>query len=247
MIKNSQKIIVRRSLWLALLFALLVIVPLAMFEGEDWVFALSFVAIIAFFSSLVVAWMFHARAKKLQALIDKEELLASWKLSAIQQANYANYLFEAQKSKNRAIFTVMVFMFVVIFGIFIAVIEEDAKMPMFLTMVGSIGFLSLFAFGMPYYYYRTNARGDGEVLIGAKYAYINGYFHNWDFPLSGLSDVKVIQKPFYGIHVVYYYTDRTLKHSHEMYIPANEDSDLESIIEKMLQANPKTRKRKVLQ
>jgi hypothetical protein len=82
-------------------------------------------------------------------------------------------------------------------------------------------------------------KGDGNILIGAKYAYINGYFHNWDFPLSGLSMVKAINEPFYGIYLSYYYTDRTLRHSEEIYIPSNKEVDLEKLIIKLNKLNAK--------
>ena len=242
--QNTQDIIVKKSLYIALFSALLTILPPIIVGGADWIFALGFVSIIAFFSSLGVAWMFHARAKKLQSLIDGERLLARWQLDSQQKERYVNYMFEAQRSKNKALFTIMVVMFVLIFGIFIAVIEDDAKMPMFIMMVGSIVFLSFFALGMPYYYRQSNRKGDGEILIGDKFAYVNGYFHNWDFPLSGLSDVKVIDEPFYGISLSYYYTDRTLRNYYQMLIPANQDIELEKVIETMLEANPKVKKKK---
>ncbi|MBN2826256.1 MAG: hypothetical protein JXQ76_13075 [Campylobacterales bacterium] len=241
-IKNSQKIIVKRTLYVALFSLMITIIPPMALGGADWIFALSFVGIIAFFSSLGVAWMYHARANKLQSLIDEEELIARWRLSPEQKAKYAQQMFEAQKAKNKILFSIMVVMFVIIFTPFILFGDEDARMPMFLSMVGFIAFLSIFAFGMPYYYRRSNLNSDGEILIGGKYAYVDGHFHNWDFPLSGLEDVKVIQKPFYGIHLRYYYTDRTLRNSFEMNIPANEDRELESVIAKMLEANPKVKK-----
>ena len=92
---------------------------------------------------------------------------------------------------------------------------------------------------MPQYYKYQNLKNDGKVLIGAKFAYINGYFHNWDFVLSGLSKVKVMRQPFYGINLVYYYTDRTLNNSEELFIPANENENLDELVSilKMKNAN----------
>ncbi|RUA12376.1 MAG: hypothetical protein DSY82_01445, partial [Flavobacteriia bacterium] len=130
------------------------------------------------------------------------------------------------------------FIAIIVFGIFILVIDEG-KMAMFLILLGLIAFLAAFAFGMPFYYRFKNLRGDGKILLGAKYAYINGYFHNWDFPLSGLSKVKPIKDPFYGINLIYYYTDRTLKNSEELFIPANEDIDIKALVEQLKKANKK--------
>ena len=97
----------------------------------------------------------------------------------------------------------------------------------FVIIIGSV-VLIVFAASkfFPYYYYRRNMKGDRQILIGKKYAYLNGIFHNWDFPLSGLKKVKVIKKPFYGLSFTYYYTDRTWQNTEELEIPAPENIDL---------------------
>ncbi|MBN2823773.1 MAG: hypothetical protein JXQ76_00495 [Campylobacterales bacterium] len=242
-IPNTQKIIVKRSLQVALFFALFSLIIPMVFEGSGWVYASSFIGIWIFLTALVVAWMYHSRAKKFQTLIDGTKLIAKWQLSPHQKAKYAQQMFETQKAKNKILFSIMVVMFVIIFLPFILFGDEDAQMPMFLMMIGFIAFISIFAFGMPYYYRQSNLNADGEIMIGTKFAYVDGYFHNWDFPLSGLEEIKMIHQPFYGLYLRYYYTDKTLRNNFEMQIPANEEMELESIIEKMLEANPKTNKK----
>ena len=76
-------------------------------------------------------------------------------------------------------------------------------------------------------------KGDGNVLIGKKFAYINGFFHNWDFPLSGIKKVKIVEKPFYGLFIQYYYTDRTLINTEELTIPAPKDIDLQMVLNEL--------------
>ena len=214
----------------------------------DWspiagVWAISFVSFFLFISSLVVMWMFRGRSERLQTLISGENLLAEWTLTPEQKEKYINYFYEQEKGKNMAILFSISFVAIIVFGIFILVIDEGK-----LFMLGVLGalilFLSFFAFVMPIYYRHSNQKGDGKILIGAKYAYINGYFHNWDFVLSGLSKIKIIKEPFYGIYLIYYYTDRTLKHSEEIFIPANEDVDLEGLIQSMNELNPKRKRKK---
>ena len=157
--------------------------------------------------------------------------------------NYINYFYEQEKEKNRAILFSISLISVIIFGIFILVIDEG-KLAMFGVWIALMLFLSFFAFIMPIYYRNSNRKKDGRILIGAKYASINGYFHNWDFILSGLSRIKIIKEPFYGINLVYYYTDRTFRHSEEIFIPANEEIDLETLVASMRELNPKTRRKK---
>jgi len=243
-LKNSQNTIVKRLLIAAFIFAILTLLPLAGWEPDfDAAAALSIVSFWLCITSLLVAWIFHNRFKKLQTLMSGESLLAAWTLTPFMKENYTNYRFSQEKEKNAAVFTVVFVISTVIFGLFILFMDEGK-----LFMLGIFGtlilFLSLFAFGMPYYYRYTNQKGDGKILIGAKYAYINGYFHNWDFPLSGLSKVKIMKKPFYGIDLIYYYTDRTLQHSEELFIPANEDMELESLVQSLRELNQRRGRRK---
>ena len=227
-LENNQNSIVKNMLIASSIFGILMMLPFSGIEFFEKSFALSFISMWLFVSSLVIAWMFRGRAKRLQSLISGDSLLANWELDMDMKREYVDYFFVQEKEKNIAIFTVISIMATIIFGMFILVID-DGKLFMFLTLIFLILFIALFAFGMPYYYRYSNLKGDGKVLIGKKYAYINGYFHNWDFPLSGLSDVKIMKKPFNGIRIVYYYTDRTLKHSEELFIPANKNIDLNKL------------------
>lgn len=200
--------------------------------------AIAFISFFIVLSSIVIGYMFKSRKEKKQTLISGENLLAEWTLTSEQKENYASYLFEHEKNKNTFILYSISAIAIVVFGIFILVIDEG-KLFMFLVLIGLILFLASFAYGMPYYYKIRNTKGDGKILIGAKYAYINGYFHNWDFPLSGLKKIKIIENPFHGIYLVYYYTDRTLSHSEELFIPAPKNINLKELIATLKELNTK--------
>jgi len=233
-LKNNQTSITKK-LWYAAGFFLLIII-IAFMEIIAIHPAIVFLSFFFFLSSIVIGFMFRSREKKLQSLISGENLLAAWTLNAAQKKAYVKYLFENEKGRNMGILTIISVISVVIFGIFILVIDEG-KLFMFLVLVGLIIFLSFFAFGMPRYYRYKNSKNDGNILIGAKFAYINGFFHNWDFVLSGLSKVKIIKTPFYGINLTYYYTDRTFHHSEELFIPANEGENLEVLVAVLKEKN----------
>jgi len=235
-IKNNQNSITKISLILAGVFALLMVIPFINWSPFRGFWALAMISLFLMMTSLITAWLFYQRSKRLQTLISGENLLFSWRLTSTQKERYIDYLFKEQIGKNIVILSSISIIIVVVFGIFILFID-DGKLAMLGVMVGLISFLALFAFGMPYYYRYSNYRGDGQVLLGSKYAYINGYFHNWDFPMSGLSKIKIIKSPFYGIDLRYYYVDRTLKHWEEILIPANEELDLHSLIQVMKNEN----------
>lgn len=233
-IENNQTSITKK-LWYAAGFFLLIIF-IALTEIIEIHPAIFFLSFFFFISSVIIGFMFRSREKKLQALITGKNLVAEWTLTKEQKKSYVNYLFKHESGKNLIILFSIGSIAVVVFGLFILFIDEG-KLAMFFVLIGLIVFLSLVAFGMPYYYKIKNTKGDGNILIGAKYAYINGYFHNWDFPLSGLKKIKIIKDPFYGINLVYYYTDRTLSHSEELFIPAPKDVDLKKLIVTLKELN----------
>lgn len=233
-LQNNQTPITKK-LWYSAAFFLLIIV-IAFMEIVAIHPAIVMLSIFFCVSSILIGFMFRSREKKLQSLISGESLLASWTLNETQKKAYVNYLFNHEKGKNMGILIVISVISIVIFGIFILVIDEG-KLFMFLVLVGLIIFLSFFAFGMPLYYRYKNSKNDGNILIGAKFAYINGFFHNWDFILSGLSQVEIIDEPFYGIGLVYYYTDRTFHHTEELLIPANKGENLEGLVAALKEKN----------
>ncbi len=235
-LQNNQTSIVKKSWYAAGFFLLIIIVAIMDFDSLPIHPAIVLLSVFFFISSLVIGFMFRSREEKLQSLISGESLLAGWTLNETQKKAYVNYLFDNEKSKNTAIFLSIAVIAAVVFGIFILVIDEG-KFAMFMVFIGLLVFLSFFAFGMPRYYKYQNSKNDGNILIGGKFAYINGYFHNWDFVLSGLSKVRIIDEPFYGIGLVYYYTDRTFRHSEELFIPANEGENLEKLITDLEEKN----------
>lgn len=235
-LQNSESGIVKKAWFAAGFFALMIVIAFSDVDALPIHPAAAMISLFFLILSVIVAVMFRSREKKLHSLITGENLLAYWTLNEAQKEAYTNFLFEHEKGKNAAILGAISVISILIFGVFILVIDEG-KLAMFLVLVGLLFFLTLFAFGMPRYYKYQNSKNDGRVLIGAKFAYINGYFHNWDFVLSGLSKIKIIDTPFYGINLVYYYTDRTFRHSEELFIPANENQNLPALVSQLMQHN----------
>ncbi|MGJ8743269.1 zinc-ribbon domain-containing protein [Polaribacter sp.] len=231
-LENNQSSVVKKARYSATFFILIILLAFLDVAILPIHPAVVMISIFFLMASLITGYMFKSRENKLQNLIHGEQLLAEWTLSAHQKKEYAHYLYKQKVGKNMFILFSIVAIAMVVFGVFILVIDEG-KFAMFMVFLGLIVFLSFFAFAMPFYYKIKNSKGDGQVLIGVKYAYVNGYFHNWDFPLSGLSKVKIINDPFYGINFTFYYTDVTLKHSEELIIPANKDIDLDGLITKL--------------
>ena len=231
-VQNNQSGIVKKSLWVAVLAVLITILTLVDGNSLFEVFPLTLLGIFVALSALIVAYIFRSRAKKLDTLLSGENVLASWILDEELKRQYVHQFYEAERAKNKALFWIVTVFMVLIFGAFILFMDEGRGF-MLSVMIGVILLVALFAFTMPNYYKNRNLKGDGQVLIGKKFAYINGFFHNWDFPLSGLEKVKVIQTPFYGLYLKYYYTDRTLTNTEELHIPAPKNIDLQEVVSKL--------------
>ncbi len=231
-IKNSQRKPITVSLLISLISVVVVVLTFSESSPLKGFYALSLVGIFVGISALVVAFVFRSRAKKLDTLISGENILASWQLNDQQKAAYSGFLYKNEQTKNKAILIITSILIAVIFGGFILFIDEG-KAAMFLVMLALLALVTLFALGMPAYYRSKNRKGDGLVLIDRKYAYINGFFHNWDFPLSGIQKVKIIENPFYGLFIQYYYYDRTLKNTEELSVPAPSGFDLKSLVSQL--------------
>jgi hypothetical protein len=228
-LKNNQTGIFKKAIYSAIFFGLVILVAIMDFDALPIHPAIVMISIFFLLMSLVIAFMFRSREKKLQSLLSGENLIAAWTLTDNEKRNYVNFLYSNEKSKNMGLLIVISVLAIVIFGIFILVIDEG-KLFMFLALIGLLVFVSFFAFGMPYYYRNQNLKNDGKILIGKNFAYINGFFHNWDFPLSGIKKVKMIKEPFYGLYIKYYYTDRTFTNTEELNIPASEWIDLTPLV-----------------
>ncbi|MCG6187308.1 zinc-ribbon domain-containing protein [Maribellus maritimus] len=227
-VKNSQRKPVTVSLMILLIAFVLVVLTFTEGSPLYGVFAVTLIGIFAAVTGLTVALVFRSRAKKMDTLISGENVIASWQLSYKQKSDYVDFLFKNEKSKNKAILGITTILIVLVFGGFILFIDEG-KGAMFLVMLALIALVAFFALVMPTYYRSKNKNSDGMVLLGQKYAYINGFFHNWDFPLSGIQKVKIIEKPFHGLFIQYYYYDRTFKNTEELNIPAPAELDLKSV------------------
>ena len=222
---------------LALLFAGLMTLPFLAGAPLSGAWALAFISIFLMVSSVVTALIFTSRARKMARLLSSDTLLARWELDDEMLRVYVSLQNEENAAKNKAVMWIVGFFFAAITLLFLFFLDKE-EMGGFALIMGAI-FLLVFGASrfFPWYYRRRNLKADRQILIGGKYAYINGYFHNWDYPLSGLTKVAILRKPFYGLHLAYYYTDRTLRNTHELKIPASADLDLQSLMEQIRSVN----------
>lgn len=232
-IKNNQREISRISGSMAIIFLLVFLFTIHKnsFLFGLWALTLSSISLVV--ALLVASLIFGNRAKKLDNLLKGNMTVGEWELSAEQLNQYASTLKENALQKNKAVTWVVFAMFILIAMPFLFFLESDEIMG-FLIIIGSICLITFIASRfIPYFYYFSNMRGDRQILIGKKYAYINGYFHNWDYSLSGLISVKAVKEPFPGIMIKYYYTDKTWRNEHTLVVPTSTGINIEDLIRKI--------------
>jgi hypothetical protein len=229
-IQNSQSKIVKRSRYAAFFFFILMFLPFQEWGPFTGFWAMAIISFFLVIVSIIIGYVFRTREKKLGTLISGENLLAHWELSPELQKTYVDALYKKEIQNNIGILLWVGIIAAVVFGLFILTIDE-AQFTMVLVYIGLMVLMSIFAFAMPVYYRYQNRRNDAQILIGAKYAYVNGYFHNWDFPLSGIKKAEFMDDPFYGLQIDYFYTDRTFVNNESLKIPAPKDIDLKRLID----------------
>lgn len=234
---NSQQAIASRF-WIGTLSAA-IMTSCVFIDGTvlSGIWALGLIGIFLTVSAGVCGMIFTRRAKKMDQLISGAKVLAGWEMDEQMLKEYAMLHNAESRTKNDAIMTLVTILFVVITLPFLFFLESDERLGFALIMAGVLAIVFLASRFFPMYYRRQNLRGDRRILLGPKYAYLNGYLHNWDFPLSGLKEVKIITTPFYGLQLVYYTTDRTFKHDHVLKIPAPRNTDLQKVIVALRSAN----------
>lgn len=235
--KNRQALIAKTIWGLAVVLVLPALLPFLDGNPLTGAWAIAFVAIFLLAGAILVGFMFLSRARKMHALLSSAELVAGWELDDAMLQAYVTLQREESMGKSRALVWVMGALFALVTLVFLFLVERE-EIAGFSTIMGSV-FLVVFGASrfFPWYYARRNLNGDRQVLIGSRYVYINGYFHDWDYPLSGLDRIAVLQKPFPGLHLVYHYTDRTLRNTHTLKIPAPADLDLRRLVEQLRTAN----------
>lgn len=236
-IKNRGKFIAGFSFFLGFIAAMAALLTFIDGNFLSGVWPVSLIGFFVMTSSFVTAFIVNKRARKMDKLLSGEHLIARWEISKEQQRIYSEYLKSTALLKNKAIMWIVSILFVVITIPFLFFLEGD-EIGGFLMLMGGVFLIVLVSSRvMPFYYYQRNLRADRQILVGSKYIYVNGYFHNWDFPLSGLKKLSVIKEPFEGFSLTYYYTDRTWRNEHTLYIPVAEKVNTAEIVSRIKSEN----------
>ncbi len=237
MIRNRQKTIYAVSSILTLFFLAVILTSIILPESMgDMAPPILFLSIFLGITCLVVALMFRKRSKLIEQAIEKGDFIARWQFSPSEWNQYIEYEYAERKAQRKAAFIFLSIIIIIIFTIFIFVIDE-AKLAMFLTMVGLEGFLALFAFIIPFLLKKGSKPEEAEILIMKESVLLNRQFHSWHAFSSALLSARIKEKPFRHLELVYSYVTRFGKQSYKLFVPVPETADAEEVIKILKKEN----------
>jgi len=188
---------------------------------------------------LICTVIFYKRSKEIEHALEDESYIAEWHYSAEKWEAFMNREDEFRTGQRKIAFVFLSVITVIIFMMFV-IFAEEAKLAMFLVMLGLIVVYAMAAFIVPYLVRRFRKSEDVTVLILHKGVLLNKQFHSWDFPLSKLASVSYEKKNFEHLEIVYDFFDRTGPRSYTINIPIPEGEDeksAQSVIEKLRNSN----------
>lgn len=162
----------------------------------DLSFVLTLVALLAFFSAIVVSFIFYKLHVVKRDLSSGRNVIARWRISSADLDAFRKVaLTEDDQEKRQALFTMFAFI-LVIFGA-IAAFDQRVAAPMMITAVSLMLVLSIaYAVGKRITTSHLTMRS-GEVIIGKEGVLVNDVLHVWAVPLSRLSDAGLANDVMY--------------------------------------------------
>src|SRR6056297_1075937 len=237
--KNRQKTLYRVFLVLTLVFSTTTVYFMYAFDALGDIAGAGFmVSLLLALTFFICIFIFRKRSRVVEYALNKGSFIARWQYSEQEWEDYLRQEYGYRKERNKGIFIFLSIITVVIFMFFVLFVEE-AKLAMFLVMLGLVAMYGLVAFIIPFLIYHFHKQHTAEVMIMEKSILIDKQFHTWDFPLSKFSSADVDTVPYPHISVVYEFIDRTGPRSYTVNIPVPEGENAHGVVEQLKKANKK--------
>ena len=150
-------------------------------------YALATFGLLLVIAGAITSVMYGALERRYRRLLRERPLLHYTLKAEAHQAQIKKNIDEL-KSKNKALLFVMLF-FCVLFAIILPFFVEE-KLVMIAICLGFGAFLSIVAWIITSYRVRKLRKGGEEVILGRGGAYLEGSFHAWDMPETGITNLS---------------------------------------------------------
>lgn len=230
MIKNRQKSIYKCFFIAAISLIILLFVFILVIEDSDFKYAGIF---LTFFLSVVfciITFIFYKRSRTIEKALENNDFIARWKFSQKQWEDFIIKEYNLRKEQKRAMFFFLTIITVIIFLVFIFLINEG-KLVMFLVMLGLVSLYAFMAFAVPILIKRFHSKGDAEVMIMKNGILLNKQLHVWNIPTSKFKKAEYSENPFEMIKITYSYYDRTGPRQYTVVSPVPDEKEAKRVIE----------------
>src|SRR6056297_2166178 len=240
MIKNRQKRIYQVFFALTVIFTVLIFVVIGFFDSfGDSAPPILFLSFFLGIVCLVCTIIFLKRSREIDHALKDQSYIAQWDYTGEKWKAFMEKEDDFRTGERKVAFFFLTVITVIIFMMFV-IFAEEAKLAMFLVMLGLIMVYAMAAFIVPYLVRCFRKKEDATVLILQKGVLLNKQFHSWDFPMSKLASVSYEKKPFEHLEVVYDFFDRTGPRSYTINIPiqgGKDSKEAQSVIEELKSSN----------
>jgi len=241
MIKNRQKKIYQVFLALTVVFTVLVFLTIGFFDSfGDSAPPILFLSFFLGIVCLICTFIFLKRSKEIEHALKDQSYIVQWDYTAEKWKAFMEKEDDFRTGERQVAFFFLTIITVIIFMMFVIFGEEDAKLAMFLVMLGLIVLYAMAAFIVPWLIRKLRKPEDVTILILPKGVLLNKQFHSWDFPMSKLASATYEKKPFQHLEIVYDFVDRTGPRSYTINVPVPEAVDEKkalSVIEDLKRSN----------
>jgi hypothetical protein len=241
MIKNRQKRIYRVSLALTVTFTVLIFLTIGFFDSfGDSAPPILFLSFFLGIVCLVCTVIFLKRSREIDHALTDQSYIVQWDYTGEKWNAFMEKEDDFRTGQRKITFIFLTVITVIIFMMFVIFVEEEAKLAMFLVMLGLILLYAMAAFIVPWLLRKLRKSEDVTVLILPKGVLLHKQFHSWDFPMSKLASATYEKKPFQHLEIVYDFVDRTGPRSYTINIPIPDgvnEQKAHSVIEDLKRSN----------
>lgn len=164
----------------------------------DLGYALAFFGLFLLITGLITALIFWGRVRTMDRLLAGDEVLARWTYHEFEGQQQVETEYKRLTGRNRSIYLVMVFWFVLIGGAFVAAdyVRNEEFNGLFIGLFfGCMLLLGAVAFLAPILWRRGASKASRQVIISRHGVVMNDALHSWKGPLERLAGVEYQQDP----------------------------------------------------
>ncbi len=237
MIENRQKKIYKACIGLSIIFFVSIIFFINFFSQlRDIAGAGLMLSLLFFFTSLICILIFKKRSDALDYAIKNRKFITKWSFSKKEWQKFQKIDFLKKKIENAAKFKALSAITLIIFIVFIFMIDE-AKLEMAIVMISLIIFYYLLAFIFPLIIFSVKKNQDTEILFMNKGVLINKVYHTWNFPFSKLRNIQLKKDPIYYLEISYSFVDRLGPREYNLRLPIPNKKKAQKIIKDLKKSN----------